>query len=432
MPPFPPLIALLLRQWRVARGFTQEQLADIADVSVRAISNIERGINAAPQRATIRSLADALQLTGADRAHFVGAVRRQRSGSGMPHEPDFLRLTPLPVPFTPLLGREHLEAAATHLLAKPVVRCLTLTGPLGVGKTRLAIQVASALATHFTDGVAFVPLADSPAISLHAAILPHLCTTNCLPTDALARLLATIRGRELLLVCDGVDRQHDGASQLATLLALTPSLKILVTSRAPLGIPGEQELSVMPLDLPPEGAVPSTDVEQFGAIAVLLYYVRASKPDFIASPAQVEVICQLCRHLDGLPLALELVAARTRVLALHELILYLTAEAGLDFLSPPRSQHALRETIADSVDRLNMTERAIFQVLSQMQGPFTVEDVCAQCPALSRAQVLASIEALHTHALIIAAPAPTRNIPAFMMLRVIRWFGATLAAAYSP
>ncbi len=426
-PSSPSLIALLLRQWRVARHLTQEQLAELADVSVRAISNIERGINAAPQRATIRALADALRLQGAERAHFVGAVRRLRGASGATHAADLLRPAPLRVPLTPLIGREHLEAAAVHLLGRPTVRCLTLTGPLGIGKTRLAIQVASALTAHFAEGVAVVPLGeDAASASLPEGVLRHLGVTGCHPADALARLGAMLHDHDLLLVCDGCDSVRDAAAHLAALLATTPGIKVLVTSRAPLGISGEQELAVTPLALPPVGALTDVDIEQFGAVSLLLYHLRATRPDFTATPAQLATIVDLCRHLDGHPLALELVAARTRVLALHELRAYLTPDAGLEFLSLSGSQPSLRATIASGFATLSVTARALFRGLSGRSGTFTVAEVSEAHAALPRAQVVADIEALRAQGFIIAAPAQGGGVPAFTMLRVFRWFGATL------
>ncbi|HEY7034308.1 MAG TPA: tetratricopeptide repeat protein [Thermomicrobiales bacterium] len=284
----------------------------------------------------------------------------------------------LPRPLTSLVGRDREVAAARTFLLDPTCRLLTLTGPGGVGKTRLAVRVAASLSNHFADGVVFVPLA---AVARADLVLPTIAQAfglRDLPDQSLSeRLAAALHDRQQLLVLDNLEHLIAATPDLASLLASCPALHILATSRTRLRLSGEQEYPVPPLPAPPDQPSPSAaTVTGSPAVALFVERARAANPAFALTDANAPAVAALCRRLDGLPLAIELAAARTRVLSPTALV------AGLERRLPlltggPRDLPTRLQTMANAVawsyDLLSPEERTLFRRLAVFVGSFTLD-----------------------------------------------------------
>jgi predicted ATPase/Tfp pilus assembly protein PilF/DNA-binding Xre family transcriptional regulator len=377
----PPDFAVLLQRFRRKRKLTQEDLALRAGISAQSISLFERGLVRRPHKGTIELLVHALGLA-ADEAM---ALYRAARGAPVSDEAPVLRPPEdqPPMSLTQLIGREEEEAAIVHLLSRASVRLLTLTGPAGVGKTRLAIQVAITLKQMLSCETIFVNLT---AAREPARVLPAIAQTvgvhdrGALPLPiALAHLLAD---RRMLLVLDNFEHVVPAAPALVRLLAACPQMKLLVTSRAALHIRGEHEVAVTPLALPDLGHLPAPDVlERVASVALFLTRACAVKPDFtIATEEQGRIVAAICRHLDGLPLAIELAAARVKHVTLHDLHSRLTGRAPLDELAfgpqdLPSHQQTMRSAIAWSYTLLPEAEQRLFRALCVFVGGAPIDGV---------------------------------------------------------
>lgn len=377
--------AELLRRHRLAADLTQEALADRAVMSERTIRSLERGENR-PQKDTARRLAAALGLRGEVLAQFVATATpapRRRSSPSM-QRPGWL-----PVPPTTLVGREDEVAAVAALLQRDDLRLITLTGAGGVGKTRLALEAARLVQDQLPDGVVFVPLASLPDPNL---VLPTVARVLGLTEHGgqsiETTLLSYLHGKNLLLLLDNFEHLLDAAVEVAGLLAACASFRILVTSRASLRLRGEHVYSVPPLRLPDNragGHIGPAAVEALADVAAIRLFVeraKAAKPTFALTPMNAWAVAQICTHLDGLPLAIELAAARSSILSPQALLVRLThplrvLTGGARDL--PERQRTLRNTVAWSYNLLPPAEQRLFQRLGIFRSGSELEAIEAIC-----------------------------------------------------
>jgi predicted ATPase/DNA-binding XRE family transcriptional regulator len=356
-----------LRQYREAAGLSQEQLAERAGVSAQAIGALERGDRRRPYLHTIDLLARALSLGPDARASLLASVPRFRAGStaGEPL-PD---RSSLPRPLTALVGREQATMEITRALRRRDVQLLTLTGPGGVGKTRLAIEVANLLAEPFANAVHFVALGSLVSIeTVPGAIASAIRLPERVESGSVATVAARLRGRPTLMILDNAEHLPGVASLVVELLGLCPSLKLLVTSREALRVTGEHAYPVPCLPIPTSAADLSLDdLARYAAVQIFAERARAARSDFTLSDENATAVAEICARLDGLPLAIELAAARSKTLPPAELLRRLDRRlrlltAGARDL-PPRQQ-TLRGAIQWSYDLLLPSEQQILRQLA--------------------------------------------------------------------
>lgn len=354
-------------------------------------------------------------------------------------EPDHAA-TGLPLPLTPLVGRQHEVEELVGLLSGLDVRLVTLTGPGGVGKTRLAVRVASEVASSFADGVHFVPVA---TIRDPQLVLPAIATAVGLigidNRPMLTRLQERFRQRQMLLLVDNLEQVIDAAVSLVDLLTACPGLTVLATSREALRVRGEREYQVQPLAVPVVTVTDQMDaaaVQQIDAVDLFLQRARAIRPDFAITPANAATIAEICRQLDGLPLALELGAAWVKVLSPPALLTRLSHR--LEVLTggqrdQPARLRTMREAISWSHDLLPPEEQIVLRRLAVFAGSFTLEAAEVICdppvaassgePSLPRPlSVLDSVSALIDKSLLRQIGEQDGGNQRFGMLETVREF----------
>src|SRR5579885_3681171 len=386
---------------------TQEALAERAGLSVNAISSLERGARRSPHRGTVRLLCAALNLRAEDQAALLAAAARTRDEAPGTSDPAFAApaMHGLPVSLSALIGRERELAAIGRLLAEGR-RLVTLTGAGGTGKTRLAVEVARMVQGSFPDGVWYVDLAplDNPALvpQVTAAVLG-------LRESAEQRYLQTIRDwlaerRALLILDNGEHLLEPCAALAAALLQGCPQVAIVATSRERLGIRGEQVFQVPPLPAPPSG-FPTVGTNagaallEFAAVRLFVERAQAVRREFALGPDNAAAVVEICRRLDGLPLAIELAAARVQVLTPEEIARRLQQRFQLLAGAPreaPSRHRTLRALIDWSYELLSDTERAVLRRLSAFAGGWSLEAAETICgaPDLPAEAVLGALAAL--------------------------------------
>ncbi|MGZ3642914.1 MAG: tetratricopeptide repeat protein [Ktedonobacteraceae bacterium] len=335
----------------------------------------------------------------------------------------------LPIQPTSLIGREKEVAALLNLLRREEVRLLTLTGPGGTGKTRLGLQVAAELIDIFPDGVYYVNLAP---LSDPALVLPTLAQTLDIKEISELPLLELLKSslhlKHLLLLLDNFEQVVGAAGYVADLLAVCPNLKVMVTSRMTLHIRGEQEYAVPPLAVPDPKHLPDLmTLSQYEAVALFIQRAQAVKPEFQVTNANAPAVAEICVRLDGLPLAIELAAARIKVLPPQALLARLGQR--LTVLTSgardvPARQQTLRNTIKWSYDLLDAQEQRLFRWISVFVGGCTLEAIEVICATLSDGvnQVLDGVASLIDNSLLQQVE-QEGNEPRLMMLETIREYG---------
>jgi predicted ATPase/tRNA A-37 threonylcarbamoyl transferase component Bud32 len=319
-----------------------------------------------------------------DLARDLAAVRDRLADA--PLRRNELRPNNLPVQRTALIGRENEAAALNQLLSRADVRLVTLTGPGGIGKTRLATHVASQIAPQFPGGVCFVALSAVSERNLIASAIAQAVgvreSGNRSPQESLKEFVGGLE-QPMLVLLDNFEHLVTAAPVISQLLSAGPKLKVVVTSQAPLHIYGEHEFPVPALELPDAQSIPSLEaLSQLPAIALFVERARAMKHDFILTRENAPAVAAICTRLDGLPLAIELAAARIKLLSPSGMLARL--ESSLNLLTGgardlPSRQRTLRNTVDWSYGLLNSSEQTLFRRLAVFTGGCTLEAVEAVC-----------------------------------------------------
>lgn len=414
---FEPPFAEWLKQRRRGLALTQEQLAQRVSYSVDAIRKYESGATQ-PSRQAAELLAVALEVPPDQRAAFIAFAR----GLEVP------RINNLPHPATSLVGRDSDIAAVLDMLRAPHIRLVTLVGPPGVGKTRLAIEVAHRALSSFQQGACFVPLAHiTQPEHVPGVVGDRLGLTH----DHAAGVLPFLRDRQLLLVLDNLEQVLDAAAHIAEWLNAAPALNVLVTSRAVLRLSAEHAYPVEPLSLPDMQRLPAVrELQQVPAVTLFMQRAQAAKPSVTLTPENARDIATICNYLDGLPLALELAAGRVRMFTPHTLADRLNHVVGarLHFLDQgsrdlPKHQQTLRDAIAWSHALLAESEQRLLRRLGVFVNGFTLEAAQAVCaePDQSPEDITAHLQTLVDHSLVQMREG-FFNQPRYILLESLRDF----------
>lgn len=430
-----------LKRRRRGLDLTQVELGRRIGYSGETVRKVEAG-EFRPSRQMVESLAAALDVPPEQRAAFVrfGRGTGENEDFPFPDKADEGGTPPapprhnLPAPPTPLIGREGELAAVERLLLRDEVRVVTVTGAGGTGKTRLALAVAEETPAHFPDGVYLVelaPLLDPDLVA--SAIAGTLAVREAVGHPILDTLIETLRDKRLLLVLDNLEHLLPAAVLVADLLAACPHLKVLATSRAPLRLRIEHEFPLGPLAVPgtvslAAAAEPTLLLSAYSSVDLFVQRAQAAQPDFALTPTNAAAVAEICRRLDGLPLALELAAARVRLLPPQAIAARLTHR--LEFLKggprdAPARQKTMRDTITWSYELLGEREKALFRRLAVFAGGASLAAVEAMVVGLSEAAIdaLDALAGLVDHSLVYQSQSRDGE-PRYAMLETIREYAA--------
>ena len=419
--------AARLKALREAAGYTQEELATIAGLSPHAVSALERGQRRRPHVDTVRALSAALDLTGEARDAFVGSAREPARNAA-----DELNDVGLPLPPTALLGREHDVQTLQQWLGDSGTRLITLVGPGGVGKTRLALEIARAISTEGTARVTFVSLAATANSAFVASAIAEAFGHSDATASDLPRVARVACGdRPALLVLDNFEHLLDAAPLVADLLNSVASLQVLTTSRAPLRVRGEREYAIGPLGLEVDSDA-IADLARSPAVRLFVERVRDVRPDFRLTAANGPTVTAICRRLDALPLALELAAPWMKVLTPEDLLRRLTHDVLPPIVAPrdvPERQQTIHATVAWSYRLLPPTEQRAFRSLGALPGRFPIEAAAAvlagRDPASANSDdALGAAAALIDKSLLLRVETVVATRPLYQMLETVRAYAA--------
>jgi predicted ATPase/transcriptional regulator with XRE-family HTH domain len=435
---------VLLRRYRLAAGLTQEELAERAGLSVPGLSALESGKRQTPYRHTVASLVAALGLSAADAARLAAAVVRVRPAASATPAPrrenaarggTVLALLPeppaarsnLPVQPTSFIGREREQAKVLALLDRaPLV---TLTGAGGCGKTRLALTVAASLLAEYSDGVWLVELAALADPALAPQTVAQTLGLQEQPgRTPLETLTNYLKHRRLLLVVDNCEHLIAACAELAAaLLRSCPQLRLLATSREALEVAGEALYRVPSLSVPDLNRLPPLDhLVQYEAVQLFLQRAQGRRADFMLSSKNAQAVAQICVRLDGMPLAIELAAARISVLPVETIALRLDDRFRL-LTGGPRNavsrQQTLRATLDWSHDLLSLPEQVLLRRLAVFEGGWTLEAAEVVCAggAVAPGEILDLLSALVNKSLVQVEDAEGGS--RYRLLETVRQYG---------
>ncbi len=415
----------LLRRHRAHSDMTQEVLARRTGLTPQAIGLLERGERRRPHAYTVQVLGEALGLEGREFAEFEASARGPAARGAAAEPPS----RAMPMPPTSLVGRETEVTSVMELFRREDVRLVTLTGPGGVGKTRLALEVAGLSHDAFADGVFFVPLAPLQDPDLMPSVIAQtLGVKDAGDRSLLEALIRHLGDKRLLLLLDNFEHLLKAVPVVSDLVRDCPGLTVLATSRAPLRLSGERQYPLSPLSL-----VAGASLERSPAVRLFEERAREVSPGFEVRAGNEAAVAEICKRLDGLPLAIELAAAKVKLFSPKALLDRL--ELRLPLLSGgardlPERQQTLRDTVAWSYDLLGPDERALFGRLTVFAGGFSLEAAEAVCgPGMpEEKEVLEILASLVDNSLVVsrveAASEPGGDEPRFTMLETVREYAA--------
>ncbi|MGI8828045.1 MAG: ATP-binding protein [Chloroflexota bacterium] len=373
-----------LRRYRMAAGLTQEELAEHAGLSARVVSDLERGVKHMPRRITVRLLMEALEVPPEERPALERAARRPgHSSDGRAQH----KLSPGAISdATPFVGRTREVEVVSELVQRSDVRLLTLKGTGGVGKTRLALFVAEQVRIAFPDGVHVVHLAPVRSVAgVPIAIAGLLGVGEAGPLSLMERVHEALRSQETLLVLDNFEHLVAAHAVVADLLDHCPGLTILITSRASLRVARENVFDVPPLASPDPELLPALEaIAEYDAVALFCLKAKAVQAGFTMTRDNAPAIAEICYHLDGLPLALELAASRIPILPPRALLARLSSRLTLltrGTRDLEERHQALRPTLEWSRDLLSPPYQMLFARLAIFAGGWSLDAAEAVCDA---------------------------------------------------
>jgi predicted ATPase/DNA-binding XRE family transcriptional regulator len=424
-----------LKALREQAGFTQEELATIAGLSVHAVSALERGERRRPHVETVRALSAALDLSGAARDRLVASARAPSHDSAI----DELSRRSLPIAPTALFGREADLEILRRWVGDPAARLMTLVGPGGVGKTRLALELAHWIAEHGSTRVVFVPLAAiREPVFVVSAIAEALGIADVSAAELPTRARLACNDRPTCIVLDNFEQVLDAASLVADLLTTAAPLRFLVTSRAALRLRGEREYLVGPLTLPPHSeGLPPADLARVPAVRLFVERVRGAQPHFRLTTMNAPTVVAICQRLDALPLAIELAAPWVKVLDAQGLLDRLERDVLRSTAGPrdlPERQRTMNATVAWSYELLNASQQRVFRRLGALPGRFSMDAAAAALAtadgsSVSTDDALGAIASLIERSLLLRAESAVPSRGLYQMLETVRAYAAIELAA---